>query len=83
MHSQPIQTFARFLEEDPDTLSFDNQDIRQVMQYVDPKTGAPARMPQWQVEQIVKKSSKWGLTNNARDTVDSLSLRVLRDLGIA
>lgn len=81
--SSVIQTFARFHEEDPDSLSFDNQDIRQVVQYVDPKTGLPARMPQWQVEQIVKKSPKWGLTNNARDTGDSLSLRVFRDLGIA
>jgi hypothetical protein len=81
--SSVIQTFARFLEEDPDTLSFDNTDIRQVMQYVDPKTGVPTRMPQWQVEQIVKKSPKWGLTNNARDTIDSLSLRVFKDLGLA
>jgi len=81
--SSVIQTFARFHEEDPDSLSFDNQDIRQVVQYVDPKTGLPARMPQWQVEQIVKKSPKWGLTNNARDTGDSLSLRVFRDLGLA
>ena len=81
--SSVIQTFARFHEEDPDSLSFDNQDIRQVVQYVDPKTGLPARMPQWQVEQIVKKSPKWGLTNNARDTVDSLSLRVFQDMGIA
>lgn len=81
--SSVIQTFARFHEEDPDTLSFDGQDIRQVMQYIDPKTGLPARMPQWQVEQIVKKSPKWGLTNNARDSIDSLSLRVFRDLGIA
>jgi len=81
--SSVIQTFARFLEEDPNTLSFDNKDIRQVMQYVDPKTGLPARMPQWQVEQIVKKNPKWGETNNARDTIDSLSLKVLRDMGLA
>lgn len=81
--SSVIQTFARFHEEDPDSLSFDNPDIRQVVQYIDPKTGLPARMPQWQVEQIVKKSPKWGLTNNARDTVDSLSLRVFQDMGIA
>jgi hypothetical protein len=81
--SSVIQTFAKFLEEDPDTLSFDSREIRQVMQYVDPKTGLPARMPQWQVEQIVKKSPKWGETDNARDSIDSLSLRVLRDMGLA
>jgi len=81
--SSVIQTFARFLEEDPDTLSFDDPDIRQVMQYVDPVTGKPARMPQWMTEQKVKKNSKWAFTNNARDTIDSLSLTVFRDLGLA
>ena len=81
--SSVIQTFAKFLEEDPDTLSFDNPDIRKVMQYIDPKTGLPGRMPQWQVEQVVKKSPKWGLTNNARDTIDSLSLTVLQNMGLA
>jgi hypothetical protein len=81
--SSVIQTFARFLEEDPDTLSFDDPDIRQVMQYVDPVTGKPARMPQWMAEQKVKKNSKWAFTNNARDTIDSLSLTVFRDLGLA
>jgi len=81
--SSVIQTFARFLEEDPDTLSFDDPDIRQVMQYVDPVTGKPARMPQWMTEQKVKKNPKWGFTNNARDTIDSLSLTVFRDLGLA
>ena len=81
--SSVIQTFARFLEEDPDTLSFDNPDIRKVMQYIDPKTGLPGRMPQWQVEQTVKKSPNWGLTNNARDTIDSLSLTVLQNMGLA
>lgn len=81
--SSVIQTFAKFLEEDADTLSFDDPDIRKVMQYFDPKTGLPGRMPQWEVERTVKKSPKWGETNNARDTIDSLSLRVLRDMGIA
>ena len=81
--SSVIQTFAKFLEEDPDTLSFDNPDIRKVMQYIDPKTGLPGRMPQWQVEQTVKKSPNWPLTNNARDTIDSLSLTVLQNMGLA
>ena len=81
--SSVIQTFARFLEEDPDTLSFDDPDIRQVMQYVDPVTGKPARMPQWMTERKVKKNAKWALTNNARDTIDSLSLKVFQDMGLA
>ena len=81
--SSVIQTFARFLEEDPDTLSFDDPDIRQVMQYVDPVTGKPARMPQWMTEQKVKKNPKWAFTNNARDTIDSLSLKVFQDMGLA
>ena len=81
--SSVIQTFARFLEEDPDTLSFDDPDIRQVMQYVDPVTGKPARMPQWMTERKVKKNAKWAFTNNARDTIDSLSLQVFRDMGLA
>lgn len=81
--SNVIQTVSTFLEKDPDTLSFDDPTVRKIMQYTDPVTGKPAIMPQWQVERIVKSDPKWGETNNARDTIDSLSYKVLRDWGLA
>lgn len=38
--------------------------------------------PQWMVEKEAKKLPGWEYTKNARETVDSLSLRVLKDMGM-
>lgn len=81
--SSVLQTVATYLEKDPDTLSFDDPLVKQIMQYVDPVTGKPAMMPQWQAEKTVKSSAGWAETKNARDTIDSLSYKVLRDWGLA
>jgi hypothetical protein len=81
--SSVLQTVATYLEKDPDTLSFDDPLVKQIMQYVDPVTGKPARMPQWEAEKVVKGSKEWPETKNARDTIDNLSYKVLRDWGLA
>jgi len=81
--SSVLQTIATYLERDPGTLTFDDPLARQIMQYVDPVTGKPARMPQWQAEKMVKSTSAWAETKNARDTIDSLSYKVLNDWGLA
>lgn len=81
--SNVIQSVATLLERDADTITFDDPMVKRIMQYTDPKTGQPARMPQWMVEKTVKSSADWPLTNNARDTIDSLSLKVMRDMGFA
>jgi len=81
--SNVIQSIANLLERDADTVTFDDPLVKRIMQYVDPTTGKPAKMPQWQVERIVKSDPSWGLTNNGRDTIDSLTLKVFKDWGMA
>jgi hypothetical protein len=53
------------------------------MQYIDPKTGQPGVMPIWMFEKELRSAPEWEYTNNARDTIDSLTLKVFRDMGIA
>lgn len=81
--SNVLQSIATLLERDADTITFDDPMVKRIMQYVDPVTGKPAKMPQYLVEKTVKSSADWPLTNNARDTIDSLSLKVFRDMGFA
>jgi len=73
------QTMATYLELDPDSISYTDPVFRQMLQYTDPVTGKPAIMPQWLAEKTVKSHPSWGLTKNARDTVDSLTLKVATD----
>jgi hypothetical protein len=76
------QTVATFLELDPNALSYQDDIVRKMLQYVDPTTGKPAQMPQWLAEQTVKKDPRWGKTKNAEGTIDSLIRTVGQDWGI-
>ena len=80
--SNVIQTVANLLERDVDTVTFDDPLVKKIMQYTDPATGKPAKMPQWMVEKTTKSTIDWGFTNNARDSVDALSLKVFKDWGL-
>lgn len=80
--SNIIQTYASILELDPDTLSLDDPRIRRIAQYTNPTTGKPEQMPQWMIEKTAKSDPSWAYTNNARSTIDSLTLKVGRDWGI-
>lgn len=82
LSSNVIQTVARYLELAPGSVTFDDPRVRKILQFVDPTTGKPAIMPQWMVEKTVKSDPAWAYTNNARDTVDSLSLKVMQDWGV-
>ena len=81
--SNVIQSIATLLERDADTITFDDPLVKQIMQYVDPVTKKPAKMPQWMVEKTTKSTLDWSFTDNARDTIDSLSLKVFKDMGFA
>ena len=74
--------YATILEVDPDSVTYDNARLRQAMQYVGPD-GKPMIKPLWQFEKELRSTNEWQYTDNARDTVDSLSLKVLRDWGLA
>lgn len=73
---------ANILERDADSITFEDPTLRSALQYVGPD-GKPATKPLWQFEKELRSKPEWEYTNNARDTIDSLSLKVLRDWGLA
>ena len=76
-------SYSSILEVDPDSVDYNNPRLRRALQYIDPKTGQPGVMPIWQFEKELRSAPEWEFTNNARDTIDSLTLKVFRDMGIA
>jgi len=81
--SNVTQTIASLLEVDPDTLSFNDPRVQKIVNYVNPTTGKPERMPQWMINKTVKSMSGWPETDNGRKAIDDLSIKVLRDMGLA
>lgn len=81
--SNVTQTVASLLEIDPDTLSFNDPRVQKIVNYVNPTTGKPEKMPQWMVNRTVKSMEGWAETDNGRQAIDDLSLKVLRDWGLA
>jgi hypothetical protein len=75
-------SIANILEKDPDTVSWTDPNLRRALQNVD-KNGKPTLVPIWQFEKNLKSTTEWEYTNNARDTMDALSLKVLKDWGLA
>lgn len=75
-------SMANILEIDPDSVGYNDQTLRKALQYVG-ADGKPATKPLWQFEKELRSDPRWEFTNNARDTIDSLSLKVLRDWGLA
>lgn len=73
---------ASILERDADSITYQDPYLRSALQYVDPKTGQPAVKPLWQFERELKSTKEWEYTDNARDTMDALTSKVLRDMGI-
>jgi hypothetical protein len=75
-------TMASILEVDADSITYDNPYLRRALQNVGPD-GKATPKPLWQFEKELRSAPEWEYTNNARDTIDSLSLKVLKDWGLA
>lgn len=73
---------SNILEKDPDSITYSDPHLRQALQSVGPD-GKPITKPLWQFERELRSTKEWEYTNNARDTMDTLSLKVLRDMGLA
>ena len=73
---------ANILERDADSITYNDPRLRQALQYIG-ADGKPAVKPLWQFEKELRATPEWEYTNNARDTIDSLSLKVMRDWGLA
>jgi hypothetical protein len=76
-----IQSKARILEIDPDSVDLDDMDIQQALGYKDEK-GAYSTKPLWQYETDLRRKPEWQYTKNAKDSYDTLMLKVLRDFGL-
>jgi hypothetical protein len=77
------QTMANLLEIDADTITNDNPIFQELVGYVNPQTQAPEIIPIWKANKIIKSKELWDYTDNARNTYDTLGLKVLRDWGLA
>lgn len=77
------QSIATVLERDPDSIGYDDPLMKQLLNYQDPTTKKPAKAPQYIVDQTIKSTNDWLLTDNAIATFDSLSMKVLKDWGLA
>jgi hypothetical protein len=75
-------SMANLLEIDADSIGYNDPTLIKALQYVGPD-GKPSTKPLWQFESELRSDPRWQYTNNGRDTIDSLTLKVFRDMGIA
>jgi hypothetical protein len=80
--SNVTTTVANLLERDVDTVTFDDPLVKRIMNWTNPTTGKQEIMPQYLVEKETKSTEDWLFTNNARNSIDSLTSRVFSDMGI-
>ena len=72
---------ANILERDADSITYDDPRLRAALQYVTPD-GKPSTKPLWQFEKELRSSPEWAYTNNGREAIDTISLKVMRDMGL-
>ena len=75
-------SIASVLEVNPNSITYDNKYLKQALQTVG-ADGKPMAKPIWQFEKELRSTNEWQYTNNARDSIDSMGLKVLRDWGLA
>lgn len=73
---------ASILEVDADSITYSDPRLRQALQAVGPD-GKPITKPLWQFERELRTTKEWEYTDNARNSMDNLSMTVLRDMGVA
>lgn len=74
-------TMATLLEIDADSIGYNDPTLRKALQYVGPD-GKPATKPLWQFESDLRSDARWQFTNNARDSIDSMQYKVMKDWGL-
>jgi hypothetical protein len=74
-------SMATLLEVDADSIGYNDPTLRKALQYVGPD-GKPANKPLWQFESDLRSDARWPFTNNARDTIDSMQYKVMKDWGL-
>lgn len=74
-------SMATILEIDPDSVGYDDPTLMKALQYIGPD-GKPTTKPLWQFESDLRSDARWQFTNNARDSIDSLQYKVMKDWGL-
>jgi hypothetical protein len=67
-------TMASILEINPNTISLDDATLRGAI-------GPDKEMSIYEFQRALRKDSRWQYTNNAREEVSNLALKVLKDFG--
>lgn len=68
-------SMATILELDADTIQWSDSTLKTALQ-------GDTVMPLWQFEQSLRKDPRWALTDNARDSIDNKTRRILGDMGL-
>jgi hypothetical protein len=74
-------SMASILSLDADSIGYDDPTLNKALQYIGPD-GKPVSKPLWEFESDLRADPRWQFTDNARDTVDSLQYKVLKDWGL-
>lgn len=74
-------SMASILSLDADSIGYDDPTLNKALQYIG-ADGKPATMPLWQFETDLRSDPRWQFTDNARDSIDSMQYRVMKDWGL-
>ena len=74
-------SMATLLEIDADSIGYDDPTLNKALQYIGPD-GKPTSKPLWQFESDLRSDARWQFTNNARDSIDSMQYKVMKDWGL-
>jgi hypothetical protein len=74
-------SMATILEIDADSIGYQDPTLNKALQYIGPD-GKPTTKPLWQFESDLRSDARWQFTNNARDSIDSLQYKVMKDWGL-
>jgi hypothetical protein len=74
-------SMASILEIDADSIGYNDLTLNKALQYIGPD-GKPTSKPLWQFETELRSDPRWPFTNNARDSIDSLQYKVMKDWGL-
>lgn len=74
-------SMATILEIDADSIGYDDPTLNKALQYIGPD-GKPTNKPLWEFESDLRSDARWQFTNNARDSIDSMQYKVMKDWGL-
>jgi len=74
-------SMASILEIDADSIGYDDPTLNKALQYIGPD-GKPTSKPLWEFESDLRSDARWQYTNNARNSIDSLQYKVMKDWGL-